>query len=411
MPRIQLDWQLTGDDRLSILTTLRIFGAHLGERDAGRFRLDIAGYHDSDPGPGGDVDFAVNTGSHHIGTARMSTDPADGVVDADCKVHSVANLYIGGSGVPHLRREHSDAHDRGARAALSPTTSTRSADRARDGSGHARLVAEPVEGEAEALVERGPRLPAEVDRGATGIERGAFELARHARARGRAARRSRRARPSRRRARARWSRRRCRCSSAARRPSRWRARTRRRRRRRTRSRASGAPSPNTVGWRPASMPPGEDRDDPRLAVGVLPRAVDVARARARCTRARAPRGSSAGSRRPPSSTRRTARSGAADGSRAPAAIVGDAVERAPRPREHHLAGAGGDRGLAHVERPEHVDLGVEQRLRHRHPHVELRGEVEDHLGTAVTDEVGELRRADVEPVEAELAAALRRAPR
>jgi choline dehydrogenase-like flavoprotein len=99
MPRIQLDWQLTRDDRLSILTTLRIFGAHLGERDAGRFRLDIAGYHDSDPGADGDVDFAVNTGSHHIGTARMSTDPADGVVDADCKVHSVANLYIGGSAV------------------------------------------------------------------------------------------------------------------------------------------------------------------------------------------------------------------------------------------------------------------------------------------------------------------------
>ncbi len=99
MPRIQLDWQLTRDDRLSMLTTLRIFGAHLGQRDAGRFRLDIAGYHDSDPGAGDDVEFAVNTGSHHIGTARMSTDPADGVVDADCKVHSVANLYIGGSAV------------------------------------------------------------------------------------------------------------------------------------------------------------------------------------------------------------------------------------------------------------------------------------------------------------------------
>ncbi len=99
MPRIQLDWQLTRDDRLSMLTSLRVFGAQVGELDAGRFRLDIAGYHDSDPGDGDDVKFAVNTGSHHIGTARMSTDPTDGVVDADCKVHSVANLYIGGSAV------------------------------------------------------------------------------------------------------------------------------------------------------------------------------------------------------------------------------------------------------------------------------------------------------------------------
>jgi choline dehydrogenase-like flavoprotein len=28
---------------------------------------------------------------------RMSADPREGVVDADCRVHSVANLYIGGS--------------------------------------------------------------------------------------------------------------------------------------------------------------------------------------------------------------------------------------------------------------------------------------------------------------------------
>ena len=99
MPRIQLDWRLTRDDRLSMLTSLRVFGAQIGQLDAGRFRLDIAGYHNSDPGDGDDVEFAVNTGSHHIGTARMSTDPANGVVDSDCKVHSVANLYIGGSAV------------------------------------------------------------------------------------------------------------------------------------------------------------------------------------------------------------------------------------------------------------------------------------------------------------------------
>jgi choline dehydrogenase-like flavoprotein len=99
MPRAQLDWKLTRDDRLSILKSLQIFGTRLGALDAGRFRLDISGYHDPAPGAGDAVDFAVNTGSHHIGTARMSTDPADGVVDPDCKVHTVANLYIGGSAV------------------------------------------------------------------------------------------------------------------------------------------------------------------------------------------------------------------------------------------------------------------------------------------------------------------------
>jgi choline dehydrogenase-like flavoprotein len=32
-------------------------------------------------------------------TTRMSADPAKGVVDADCRVHGIANLYVGGSSV------------------------------------------------------------------------------------------------------------------------------------------------------------------------------------------------------------------------------------------------------------------------------------------------------------------------
>lgn len=36
---------------------------------------------------------------HHMGTCRMSADPALGVVDADCKVHSMENLYLAGASV------------------------------------------------------------------------------------------------------------------------------------------------------------------------------------------------------------------------------------------------------------------------------------------------------------------------
>jgi choline dehydrogenase-like flavoprotein len=32
-------------------------------------------------------------------TTRMSVDPATGVVDTDCRVHGMTNLYIGGSSV------------------------------------------------------------------------------------------------------------------------------------------------------------------------------------------------------------------------------------------------------------------------------------------------------------------------
>lgn len=37
--------------------------------------------------------------SHHIGTTRMADDPREGVVDADCQVHGVRGLFVGGSSV------------------------------------------------------------------------------------------------------------------------------------------------------------------------------------------------------------------------------------------------------------------------------------------------------------------------
>ena len=99
MPRIQLDWRLTRDDRISMLRTLRTVGQQIGQRGLGRMRVDIGGFLDAEPGPNTTLDYAVNTGSHHMGTTRMSSDPTRGVVDADLKVHSVANLYIAGSAV------------------------------------------------------------------------------------------------------------------------------------------------------------------------------------------------------------------------------------------------------------------------------------------------------------------------
>jgi len=34
-----------------------------------------------------------------MGTTRMSDDPATGVVDANCRVHGINNLYVAGSSV------------------------------------------------------------------------------------------------------------------------------------------------------------------------------------------------------------------------------------------------------------------------------------------------------------------------
>ena len=36
---------------------------------------------------------------HHMGTTRMHADPRRGVVDANCRVHGMENLFIAGSSV------------------------------------------------------------------------------------------------------------------------------------------------------------------------------------------------------------------------------------------------------------------------------------------------------------------------
>ncbi len=36
-------------------------------------------------------------GFHHLGTTRMSNNPKKGVVNANCKLHGVNNLFIAGS--------------------------------------------------------------------------------------------------------------------------------------------------------------------------------------------------------------------------------------------------------------------------------------------------------------------------
>ncbi len=92
LPRARLHWELTEQDVLNIREGLRILGRALGEAGVGRLRMPAD---DLDAGWVGDI----AGGCHHMGTTRMSMDPAWGVVDANCKVHGVGNLYVAGSSV------------------------------------------------------------------------------------------------------------------------------------------------------------------------------------------------------------------------------------------------------------------------------------------------------------------------
>lgn len=88
--RITLDWRVSDSDMLSLRRTHELIGKAFGSAGLGRVQLGI------DVPPNLDDVF---TGYHHIGTTRMHDDPRQGVVDANCRVHSVDNLFIAGSSV------------------------------------------------------------------------------------------------------------------------------------------------------------------------------------------------------------------------------------------------------------------------------------------------------------------------
>ncbi|HYD77137.1 GMC family oxidoreductase [Ramlibacter sp.] len=92
MRRLRVDWRYGRGDIESIARTLDLVAAELARTGVGRFEYDPATLEQ-------DLMRYGAYGGHHIGTARMGTDPRTSVVDADCKLHGVDNLYVAGSAV------------------------------------------------------------------------------------------------------------------------------------------------------------------------------------------------------------------------------------------------------------------------------------------------------------------------
>jgi choline dehydrogenase-like flavoprotein len=96
--RAALDWRLSEIDLRTIRVAAVECGRVFAKRDVARVKLaDWL----LDP----TMDFPL-TGkqqlqgaNHHMCTTRMSSDPRLGVVDANCRVHGMENLYLGGSSV------------------------------------------------------------------------------------------------------------------------------------------------------------------------------------------------------------------------------------------------------------------------------------------------------------------------
>lgn len=89
-PVAHLDWRLSDRDVLTIRRTQDVLASAL--EDAGLGTITQR-YGDDDLPP------ILGPGFHHMGTTRMSTSPASGVVDADGRVHGLGNLYVAGSSV------------------------------------------------------------------------------------------------------------------------------------------------------------------------------------------------------------------------------------------------------------------------------------------------------------------------
>ncbi|MEW5686497.1 MAG: GMC family oxidoreductase [Pseudomonadota bacterium] len=90
MPRVELQWRLPASHWDTLERSVDALGHGLGASGRGRlcWPFERARY----------SEISV-LARHHIGTTRMSRDPEHGVVDADCRAHDVANLYVAGSSV------------------------------------------------------------------------------------------------------------------------------------------------------------------------------------------------------------------------------------------------------------------------------------------------------------------------
>jgi choline dehydrogenase-like flavoprotein len=86
VPRLVLDWRLGGVVTESVLALQEMLAGELEKRRIGTL----------EPGTGEPI---YTDASHHMGTTRMGTDARASVVDTDCKVRGVENLYVASSSV------------------------------------------------------------------------------------------------------------------------------------------------------------------------------------------------------------------------------------------------------------------------------------------------------------------------
>ncbi len=90
--RAALNWQLSDLDKKGVLYSQQLIAQEVGRSGIGRMKILIPDEEENI------LDGSIG-GNHHMGTTRMHNDPKQGVVDANCRIHGLANIYIAGSSV------------------------------------------------------------------------------------------------------------------------------------------------------------------------------------------------------------------------------------------------------------------------------------------------------------------------
>jgi hypothetical protein len=92
MNRVRVDWRLTELAKRTFDRTVTLLAEEMERTGVADVQLD-------EPLEGKPWPAQLEGTWHHMGTTRMHDSPKQGVVDRNCRVHGMSNLYVAGSSV------------------------------------------------------------------------------------------------------------------------------------------------------------------------------------------------------------------------------------------------------------------------------------------------------------------------
>jgi choline dehydrogenase-like flavoprotein len=95
MRRSAVDWRLTDLEKHSICAFSNAVAVEFERLGLGSIEFSESNW----PQDPQQFDQVLHDSNHHIGTARMSASPDEGVTNSDCRVHGIRNLFVASSAV------------------------------------------------------------------------------------------------------------------------------------------------------------------------------------------------------------------------------------------------------------------------------------------------------------------------